>query len=51
MHDGPAPHRPGSLEREIAQELYITEGTVKTHVTHVLRKLGLCDRVQAVVPA
>jgi DNA-binding NarL/FixJ family response regulator len=36
---------------EIAQELYISDTTVKTHVTQVLRKLDLRDRVQAVVLA
>ena len=36
---------------EIAQELYIGEATVKTHVSNVLQKLGARDRVAAVVYA
>ena len=36
---------------EIGQQLYIGEATVKTHVTHILAKLGLRDRIQAVVLA
>ena len=39
----------GFSNGEIGQELYISETTVKTHVTHVLQKLNLRDRVQAVV--
>jgi DNA-binding NarL/FixJ family response regulator len=41
----------GRANAEIAQDLFLSEGTVKTHVARVLGKLGLRDRTQAVVYA
>jgi DNA-binding NarL/FixJ family response regulator len=38
----------GSRDREIAEELFISESTVKKHVQNVLRKLHARNRVEAV---
>jgi len=41
----------GASNKEIAGELFITEGTVKNHVTNILGKLGVRDRTQAALKA
>ncbi|MET8855828.1 MULTISPECIES: response regulator transcription factor [unclassified Streptomyces] len=41
----------GTSNREIARELFISEATVKTHLTHVYAKLGAKDRAAAVATA
>ncbi len=41
----------GSTNRDIAQQLFISEGTVKTHVTHLLSRLGLRNRAQLAIYA
>lgn len=39
----------GATNREIAQKLYITEGTVKTHITHLLNRLNRRNRAQLAI--
>jgi DNA-binding NarL/FixJ family response regulator len=41
----------GTSNREIARELFISEATVKTHLTHLYTKLGVKDRAAAVAVA
>jgi DNA-binding NarL/FixJ family response regulator len=41
----------GMSNAEIAATLFITAGTAKTHVAHLLAKLGARDRVQLVITA
>ncbi|MBA8827242.1 DNA-binding NarL/FixJ family response regulator [Saccharopolyspora lacisalsi] len=39
----------GAANTEIAERLFLSEGTVKTHVDRILSKLGMRDRVQDVI--
>jgi DNA-binding NarL/FixJ family response regulator len=39
----------GKTNQQLAQTLVISKGTVKVHVEHIIRKLGVSDRTQAVV--
>ena len=41
----------GASNREISEALFITEGTVKNHISNILAKLGLRDRTQAALYA
>lgn len=41
----------GLSNKEIGETLFITEGTVKNHITHILGKLGVRDRTQAALKA
>lgn len=41
----------GQSNKEIGETLFITEGTVKNHITHILGKLGVRDRTQAALKA
>lgn len=41
----------GASNKEIAAQLFIAEGTVKNHITNILGKLGVSDRVQAALKA
>lgn len=41
----------GDSNKEIATALYLSEGTVKNHITNILGKLGVRDRTQAALVA
>ena len=41
----------GATNREIAARLYLSEGTVKNHISRILGRLGLRDRTQAAIYA
>ena len=38
----------GLSNKEISEQLFISEHTVKNHITHILQKLNVTDRVQAI---
>jgi len=38
----------GATNQQIAEQLVVAESTVKTHVKHILRKLGVSNRAQAI---
>jgi DNA-binding NarL/FixJ family response regulator len=38
----------GKRNRDIAEKLFVSEGTVKVHIQHIMEKLGASDRTQAV---
>jgi hypothetical protein len=42
---------PSSSNREIAQALFLSEGTVRNHISHILTRLNLRDRTQAAIVA
>ncbi len=41
----------GASNRQVAERLYVTEGTIKNHMSSILSKLGVRDRTQAVLKA
>jgi DNA-binding NarL/FixJ family response regulator len=41
----------GNRNRDIADRLFISEGTVKVHIQHIMDKLGASDRTQAITIA
>ena len=41
----------GASNRQVAERLYVTEGTIKNHMSNILGKLGVRDRTQAVLKA